>query len=250
MQTLWFTALCENLQLKTLDLSFNNLRSLEPISRLMRSSECCVHELLLGFQNLWQTPRIEISSIVGALYENKSVRVFGIANNKLSDQDADVLVTALLENSTLEQLDIRENHFHDQGMIKLAHVAKESKSLRKLLVARNPFGTGGSLALLEAVAKNHRIFYIDVCRNDAIDRQIHYNTTLNRAGRRLLLERPWLPLALWPLVLERANNIDWDDDEYTRNLGQQTTVLDPRIEILHHILQRSPIISEGIISKT
>jgi Ran GTPase-activating protein (RanGAP) involved in mRNA processing and transport len=245
------TGLCGHANLKTLDLSFNHLRNLEPISRLLLSSECHLSELSLGFQNLWQTPRIEISAIVGALSENNSIHNFSIANNKLSDSDSELLVTALMENSTLEVLDVRENLFHDQGIIKLARLAKLSKGLRKLLVARNPFGTDGSLALLEAVRENHRMFYMDVCRDDTIHRQIHYNTTLNRGGRRLLLERPKPPLGLWPLAMERANNIEWEEEEHDTNLGQQASMLlDPRIDVLYHFLQESPIIFEGMICET
>lgn len=188
--------------------------------------------------------------MVEALRTNKTLKVLGMANNKLNDRDADLLVNALSENSTLEQLDVRENLFHDQGIINIAQVARVSKGLRKLLVVKNPFGTKGSLALLKAVRENHRIVYMDVCRSDSIHQQIHYHTTLNRGGRRLLLERPKPPLALWPLAMERANFIDWDDRHNDDLVQQSTSLLDPRIDVLYHFLQESPVIFEGTMCET
>jgi Ran GTPase-activating protein (RanGAP) involved in mRNA processing and transport len=246
------SALCGHPVLEILDLSFNHIRNAAPLGLLLRSSCCRLRELYIGFQNLWQTPRTNISSIVAALQVNKTLRTFGMANIKLRDQDVDMLVTMLKGNVTLENVDIRQNLLHDQGIIKLAEAAKFSKGLRKLLVVKNLFGTDGSMALLEAVRENHRLIYLDVCCNDTIHQQIRYNMTLNRGGRRLLLERPKPPLALWPLAMERANNIDWDE-ERNMDMEQQHTaamIMDPRIDVLYHFLQESPVIFEGMVCET
>jgi hypothetical protein len=41
-------------------------------------------------------------------------------------------------------------------------------------------------------------------------RLLHYYTRLNRGGRRLVLGQETIPMGLWPLVLERANRLDFD----------------------------------------
>ncbi|KAG7374135.1 leucine-rich repeat, ribonuclease inhibitor subtype [Nitzschia inconspicua] len=245
------SSLCGHPVLEFLDLSFNHLRDTAPLGRLLQSPKCRLSKLLIGYQNLWQTPKTNISSIVEGLKENKTLRNLGLANNKLRDDDTDLLVTVLKESRSLEQLDIRENIFYDRDMVNLAEAAKVSRGLKKLLVVKNPFGSEGSLALLEAVQENLGIIYLDVCCSDSIHQQIHYNTALNRGGRRLLLERPKPPLALWPLAMERANNIDWGEN-FTQNWGQQESSMlsDPRIDVLYHFLQKSPVIFEGMLCET
>ncbi|KAL3924745.1 MAG: hypothetical protein SGILL_000855 [Bacillariaceae sp.] len=228
--------------LENLDLSFNHLRNLTPLGCLLRSPNSCLKELLIGFQNMWQVPRTNIVPILEAMKENTTLTALGMANNKLRDEDAEMLLVALSENSTLESLDLRGNLFHDRGVLHIARLVKESKSLRKLLVVKNPFGSEGSLALLEATRTNHRIIHMDVCCKN-----IRYNTALNRGGRCLLMETPKPPLALWPLAMERANNIDWGEEGSTHFAQPSGTLVDPRIDVLYHFLQKSPVIFEGMI---
>jgi Ran GTPase-activating protein (RanGAP) involved in mRNA processing and transport len=234
--------------LESLDLSFNHLRNLDPLGSLLTSPGCNLKELFVGFQNVWQMARTDISSITKALKENDSLVHLGMAANKLTDQDATELAHSLAVNSTLEHLDVRENFMHDEGIEKLAKIAKSSKALRKLFVVKNLFGTDASLALLDAARSNHNIIHIDVCCKDSINQRIRYNAALNRGGRRLLLEKP--PLALWPLAMERANNIDWTEDN-TMQMGQQTGALvDPRIDVLYYFLQEGPPIFEGLVCES
>jgi Ran GTPase-activating protein (RanGAP) involved in mRNA processing and transport len=233
--------------LESLDLSFNHLRNLAPIGRLLRCHQSRLKQLFIGFQNMWQTPRTNIVPILEALRVNTTLKALGIANNKLRDQDAEMMVAALRENKTLECLDVRENIFHDKGITLLAHLAKESNGLRKLYVVKNPFGSDGSLALLEAARENHRIIHMDVCCKN-----IRYNTTLNRGGRRLLMDTPKPPLGLWPLAMERANKIDWEEEGHMHMASPSPSGMlkDPRIDVLYHFLQESPVIYEGIICES
>jgi Ran GTPase-activating protein (RanGAP) involved in mRNA processing and transport len=231
--------------LESLDLSFNHLRDLTPLGHVLKCPNCKLNELTIGFQNMWQIAKTNTSSLAEALKENESLVTLGMAANKLTDQDANEIAHALAINHNLENLDVRENRMHDEGIISLAMVAKKSKALRKLFVVKNPFCTNASLALLDAARSNHNIIHVDVCCKDSINQKIRYNAVLNRGGRRLLLERP--PLALWPLAMERANNIDWTEDNTTQ-LGQQNGALaDPRIDVLYYFLQKGPPIFEGLI---
>jgi Ran GTPase-activating protein (RanGAP) involved in mRNA processing and transport len=239
------SALHSHPNLESLDLSFNHLRSLTPFGGLLMSSECNLRELFIGFQNLWQTARTNISGFVQAIEGNVTLAVLALPKNKLDDQDIAMLATALAKNSTLEYLDMRENLLTDRGIICLAQLAKSSMGLRKIFVVKNPFGTDGSLALLEAASTNHNIFHMDVCTKDSIHKLIRYHTALNRGGRRLLMENP--PLGLWPLAMERANKIDWDENS-TLYLGQESgSLVNPRVDVLYHFLQKGPPLFEGLV---
>jgi hypothetical protein len=231
--------------LKSLDLSFNYCRNLNNIAEFLDINNN-ISELVLGYQNMWQSPKIDINELAKALKRNTSVAVLSLPRNKLSDQDAGLLATALLENSTLKSLDVRENLFSDDGIITLANAAEKGPSLRKLNVMKNPFGIRGSLALLTAVRENTKLVHVELGADNVgqPSQHIRYFTALNRGGRRLLYENP--PLSLWPLALERVSKIDWDEES-----GDMLDVPDGgshQLDVLYFLLQ-GPVFFEGLVCR-
>lgn len=189
--------------LESLDLSFNNLRCLSPIGKFLECPNCNLRDLRLGYQNLWQMHTIDVSEISKALTVNSRLRTLKLPRNELDDSSAMKLNDALFQNSTLENLDLRDNNMSDLGVTLLAKAAMLSNGLRRLLVGDNSFGTKASIALLEAVSRNYNLIQIDGNRNlevEHINKQIRYQATLNRGGRKLLVEDALI--ALWPLVLD------------------------------------------------
>jgi hypothetical protein len=231
--------------LKSLDLSFNHCLHLNNIAEFLDTHNN-ITELVLGYQNLWQSTKINITELAKALIRNTSVTVLSLSRNKLSDQDAGLLATALLENSTLKSLDVSENRFSDDGIIALANAAEKGPSLRKLNVIKNQFGNRGSLALLKAVRENMKLVHVELGADNVgqPSYQIRYFTALNRGGRRLLYENP--PLSLWPLALERVNKIDWDEES-----GVMLDVPDVgshQLDVLYFLLQ-GPVFFEGLVCR-
>jgi hypothetical protein len=203
---------------ESLDLSFNRLRNLECIGDLLKRQDCNLKELLIGYQNLWQSSRIgtnmDVSEIASALTFNRRLTILKLTRNELTDSDAILFAVALEKNTTLEILDLRDNKIADDGVAALAKAARNSRGLKQLQLRGNPFGTRASLALLEAASNNFDLtFFGDNGRelDNAINSQIRYHTALNRGGRKILLEEPPVPLALWPLILEKqASPLDWE----------------------------------------
>ena len=225
--------------LESLDISFNRLRNLDHIGKFLKRSDCNLKELFIGYQNLWQPSRnggnIDISAITDALLHNARLIVLRLPRNELDDSDAIQFATALAENKTLESLDLSENNIHDKGVIALAETTRESRALKELNLKGNPFGSRASLALLDAATKNHNLFFLgdddeDESDNDndttdeqgAIHSQIRYQTALNRGGRKLFSQghnensrSKFVPLGLWPLVLERQTSENkWEGSIY------------------------------------
>ncbi|MGK3757796.1 MAG: Ran GTPase-activating protein (RanGAP) involved in mRNA processing and transport [Bacillariaceae sp.] len=240
--------------LESLDLSFNHIRNLTTLGKFLRCADCNLRELSIGYQNVWQSPNIDIGELAEALKVNKTLITLKLPRNKLIDSDAIIISMALMENSTLENLDVRENNFSDIGIIHLAKTARDnSKGLRKIYTSNNPFGKSGSLALLEAAATNFDLIHIDTnCKDDdRINKQIRYHIALNRGGRKLLLENP--PLAIWPLAMERSqihleeyyannsnNNNIIDDDDDDMDLETSSCDINMRSDVLYYLLKENP----------
>mmetsp|Transcript_21948 Transcript_21948/g.46292 ORF Transcript_21948/g.46292 Transcript_21948/m.46292 type:complete len:456 (-) Transcript_21948:248-1615(-) len=247
-------------KLESLDLSFNRLRNPSCIGDFLRSPDCHLRELLIGYQNLWQADyngkNVDVTKIAQSLAVNTSLRTLGLRQNELGDTDALELATALEENFTLETLDLGENNVSDPGVLALANTARSSsRGLQRLNLRRNQFGTKASLALLEAASTNFRLLTIDSTderrgrniQDERIHRQIRYHTALNRGGRELLLwtEGP-PPQALWPLVL--AKQAPWPRRDETNGgnnradcSSKRTSGLDDmRIDVLYYLLKESP----------
>lgn len=233
--------------LHTLDLSFNHCRQLDEVASLIRNSSSLVH-LSLGYQNLWQSPKIDITKFCRSLRRNQSIKTLSLARNKLTDSDILLLTTALACNNTLEMLDLRENSISDKGVCILANTLKNSTSIRRVSLVKNPFRKEGAIELLNAVQTNYNLFQVDVNDNMYECHKIRFETALNKGGRRALHEH--LPLSLWPLVLERVNRLDFDDSEVTMvGFSFDLEVTSYQLDVLHFLL-RGPALFEGAVCST
>ena len=236
--------------LQVLDLSFNQCQNLQSMAKFLDANST-VEELLLGYQNVWQGPKIDIFELTRALCTNMSLTTLSLARNKLCDEDALLLANALLKNSCLQSLDVRENGISDFGITRLGtsllHASEQGSKLKNLNLMKNPFGKTGMNALLSAVRGNMQLMKLELGNNNdwKLSQEIRYFTALNRGGRKLLYENP--PLALWPLVLARVNNMDWDKESQCvaslqRNRSYQQDVL--------CFLMKGPALFEGLVCRS
>lgn len=165
-----------------------------------------VTELLLGYQNVWQAPKVSVSRLVHALRTITSLKTLSFARNKLENEDVIQLADAILDNDSIESINLRENRFTDIGVVALARSLEKANSIREVSLLKNPIGNEGYEAILHAVQKNHNLFEIELSDDGVITQQIQHETALNTGGRKLLYLDP--PLALWPIALARVNKIE------------------------------------------
>jgi hypothetical protein len=123
----------------------------------------------------------------------------------IEDAEAIRLGTALRSNSTLKHLHLSENNISDEGIEHFAASLKHMCSLKTLWVMENGFMEAGAKSLLAAVKTNVELDQLILDRHLSCFEDIQYQILLNRGGRKFLTADA--PLALWPLVLERAQNI-------------------------------------------
>ncbi len=231
--------------LEAIDLSFNHCQHLDNLATLINDSSNRLTEISLGYQNLWQSPKVNISSLVVALRSNKRLKKLSLARNKLTDTDMLGLSTALACNDTLENLDLRENFLSDDGVSILATIIGHGTHIRRISLGKNPFQEAGAMALLKAAESNYNLFHVDINETTLMYQDIRHSAALNKGGRRLLVEN--VCRALWPLVLERINRLDFGDGDTSfvgYSFGDNTASL--QLDVMHFII-RGPALCQGAL---
>lgn len=226
--------------LRSIDLSFNHCKNMEAMASVIKDRNCHLDELSLGHQNLWQSPKLEVTALARALRSNQTIKRLSLPRNKLRDSDLLVLTTAMACNTTLRTLDLRENLICDSGMEALALVLKKGSNLRELNVMMNPFGNVGSTAMLDAVQSNHGLLCVHISNDSKLNKKIRFAADLNKGGKRLLFQSP--SLSIWPLVLARINKIQFSQSSST-TIDESFSKLD----VMHYML-RGPALFEGVAS--
>ena len=225
---------------KELDLSFNRLRDLTNISSLILESEYLEH-LNIGYQNVWQAPKISVPEFASALARNRSLKSLSLAKNKLDDIDAELLCAALLKNSTIQSLDLRENRFTEKGLMSILallaqHTSIQSVNLSQMFISRKILDL-----MLEVVQRNPNLVHVEIDGDCPTAAMIRYFSSLNRGGRRLLFEKT--SLGLWPIAIERINLMDFEE----RNFSSEMTETQKADAIFY--LLKGPAIFEGSVCR-
>jgi hypothetical protein len=146
--------------------------------------------------------KIHLFEIAQALRFNQSCKSLDLSHNRLDDEDLFGLIEALVDNTTLESLNLSSNQFTRAGMEAFAQNLNHMRGLRNLRLVHNSFDSAA--ALLEALKSNRELQTMCIDRHLPEYMEIQYYLTLNRGGRRLILQSN-VPLGLWPLVLERCS---------------------------------------------
>jgi Ran GTPase-activating protein (RanGAP) involved in mRNA processing and transport len=231
------TALRYHPTLEVLILNGNKcgVQSARQVAAIVESEGCVLRKLDLSFQRLDAGSRLDISLIAPALQKNTSLHIIELTNNSLDDHDAEIFAQAMCENSTLQELFLARNKFTDSGIALIAAKLPQMSGLKKLSLWGNPFGEDGAMALLGGMAGNMEIHDLHLFRKFKCSDQIQYFTNINRGGRKLLQESPNdVPMALWPLVLERANRAKVSK-------RREQTSEEARVDMLYCLL-RGPVL--------
>jgi len=230
----------EHCQLESIDLSFNHMLHMDHVAEFVEK-QSRVKELLLGYQNVWQAPKVSVTRLVHTLRTNASIKTLSLARNKLENEDAIQLADAILDNDSIESINLRENRFTDIGIVALAKSLEKASSIREVSLLKNPIGNEGCRAILRAAQRNYDLFEIELNDDGAITQQIQHETALNTGGRKLLFLDP--PLALWSIVLARVNKIESLNEQDLASSGKCYAV-----DVIFQMLKASNLF-EGIVSR-
>lgn len=223
-----------------MQLSFNHMLHMDQVAEFLEKQNR-VAELLLGYQNVWQAPKVSITRLIHTFRENSSVKTISLARNKLDNEDLAQLADAILDNDSIESINLRENRFTDVGVISLAKSLEKTNSIREVCLLKNPIGNEGYKAILRAVQKNFNLFKIELNDDGAMTQQIQHETALNTGGRKLLYLDP--PLALWSTVLARVNKIESLNETLLASSGKCSAA-----DVIFQMLKGSNLF-EGMVNR-
>ncbi len=228
------TALRGHPKLHLLDLS-NNLfadQTLQAIADVLSDQECHLEALDLSLQRR----SLNIALIAPALAQDPpSLKHLYISNCGLVESKTFPLIDALTQNQHLETLDISKNRqLTDNFLMYLAERLSgvKLKTLNLLNLQPRCGSPAAMRAICEGLEHNTRMELLRILLwkelVPAMWIQLYIN--LNRGGRRALEEK--IPLALWPLVLERAQSRIY----YCPLLHQ----LNAKDDSIYHLLRNEP----------
>jgi hypothetical protein len=236
------SALNESGCMQRLSLEGNRCRNfgMAALSSLLERK--CLVNLNLHNQHLEEDEVLDIAVLAASLYPDKSLLKFlDLSRNSLGDNEISHLVDALIGNCTLETLHLDHNNISDAGATKLGEALPFLTGLKTLALPSNPFGGAGALALLLGMQENLVVEAIIVpteTPND-IQRKIRWYGNLNKGGRRLFSTPRRVSLALFPLAMQRVNEM-----RLTHNWNPSITPA----EVFFGLLRYGPILFEPKIS--
>jgi Ran GTPase-activating protein (RanGAP) involved in mRNA processing and transport len=158
------------------------------------------------------------AKVVASMLEcNKSLTTLNLSGCSVSDESASSLATALTHNETLQELALSFNRIGNVGVKALANMLPSTR-LSSLALQFNMFDNDGLEHFITGLAQNvylKDLFVMNAhsycSRTDACMREIVHYLSLNRAGRRCLIEAHPAKASIWPHILQRA------DDRYGTN---------------------------------
>jgi hypothetical protein len=180
-----------------------------------QNNTTCHSVLRFENQQFEQANKLDLGLISSQPAKNAYLTSLILSFNKLNDTDAKTLACGLRKNRVLQELDLRANQICDAGTITLTElvllVANQHAAFIKLFLYMYLFGGEGGRALVQSIRGNSIFLILNMdynswCSYDEIQFCTYY---LNWAGWQLLKEDHLNP-TIWPLVLERAQNVSRD----------------------------------------
>ena len=203
-------ALVEALQLNSDIESLNLVTSLQSNEHAFRlfaagilRNHCSLKSVFLSYNRLQNM--VDVGT---ALMTNSNLLVLDLDYNRIGPDGAAALASGLSVNQSLEKLSLSWNRIGDDGTIALAEALRSNQSLHALSLRRNDITNVGADALQKASKHSTAIYHIDVENNFVCIKGAALLRILcqaNRLGRRFVHD-PSFSMALWPLVLQKAQS--------------------------------------------
>jgi Ran GTPase-activating protein (RanGAP) involved in mRNA processing and transport len=194
-----------------------NPRSTEALSSLLRNPHTQLWHL--GLKNNLRHPedKLTITNLLQALEHNTTLTYLQISGNNVEDVDMEQVAEIITHsNHTLRALSLTANNIEDERLLSFARRLTDMKALRYLDVQRNRFTNVSKTQIIAALKDNMELERLDL--DGTWDATKSFYLSLNKGGRRLLQSSNNTPLGLWPLVLERANTIQFGRNQPHANL--------------------------------
>jgi len=201
----------EHLILESTQLDSDGIAEL--VSQLQYNNNTSLLSLHLG-QNVMDVR--SANAVARMLQRNATLQSLNLSSCHIDDETVAALVMpALSHSSTLTKLYLGFNNIGNDGCKAISNILPQAQ-LTTLEIQFNAFDTVGLGHLVDGLSRNVHLTDLFVlsattafgCERQAVgyDERISYWLNLNRAGRRALRQENDIHLALWPTILERADD--------------------------------------------
>jgi Leucine Rich repeat len=185
-------------------------RSIHELDLLLR--EMTLQSLSLHNQRIEEEEQLDLAPIAQCLHgQNSAVKFLDLSRNGLGDHDVTLLMEGLIDNNqSLTTLHLDQNLISNDGARTIAEALPNlSPSFKTLALPENPLiDELGATLLLDSI---RRQMYVETLILPSgishIQRKIRWYGNMNRGGRRLFSTPRKVAMSLYPLIVERVNNI-------------------------------------------
>lgn len=212
-------------------LPWNEYCRMEPSQNGPRLFELGIHR---SFNSSHVLPTTVIDAIGDLLLNVSTLQELYLVNTGVGDDQLVQLSSSLPPSDLYPKGEVQSQH----GGIGSGRPWSAGPSEKLFLqISNNPFTDCGVAALLEAMKKSYlptQLIFNQARNGGGTMDQALFFSWINRAGRKLLTERSSkvrekkdkIPLALWPVVLERAGKLDYDFNYKTElNIRNRSSVI-------------------------
>ena len=117
---------------------------------------------------------LEVNYLTEMLSENSTVRVLGLAKNRITNEGVSILAKGLCKNSTLKNLNLFENDlgFHNESPSKftgMTEMLATNDTLEDLNLSHNPLGSHGVTWIAKALESNKGVKRLYLNKTDCGD---------------------------------------------------------------------------------
>lgn len=156
---------------------------------------------------------LPIGILGGSLETNTVLQAMSLSNNFLHPVELDFFMQGVKE-SRLECLSLARCGIADEGLrIVLSNLPN---TITRLDLTENLFASEESQSyLLNAIAFHQQLETLEIDTDLECCSDVCYQARLNRGGRRILSSEKAVPTALWSLILERVDRLDWSSYDKT-----------------------------------
>jgi Ran GTPase-activating protein (RanGAP) involved in mRNA processing and transport len=170
----------------------------------------------------WREP-LDFGMLAASLHLNSCLQHLCLSHNRLSLRDVSNLMAGVKE-SAIRILHLEVCGISDEGAQNIS--SNLNTGLVEIHLAGNVFSNEScEKYFLESIRVHTQLEFLHVGEEYACQIEIDYYARLNKGGRRIFSNPSRVPLALWTLVLDRANRLDWQVSDDTAGEGFAEDVL-------------------------
>ena len=188
---LFNTFLIKNQTLITLDLSHNPNISKDGIRPILISLKLHpnIYKIDLSYMQLTGSGEY----IATLLYENKSIHILILKNDKLNNKDVEFIAKELIKMDTiLKHLDLSENvDVGTEGLKEIGKIIYNNKSLKSMALDGMNLSINNYLPIFNGISKNKNIEYYSMSKNEGLPLKGILNFLLKNPQVKKINIIPW-----------------------------------------------------------